>query len=233
MIFCTHNVIFANPMGKHATQGQKIAFLVYLEYVHCAEAARRAGLTSTVAKDLKERAGLLQVEHTKQGLSLPTYEEQVARKPGSEAKPKISIEEVTKLLEACTPNKKQRKKLWHQVVYKEGFFDLHCCTIEKKLCERGLRRRKSTKKLDLTDIQQAQRYEIALSRKDWGLEEWRRIIFSDEASIIVSAKHGQQNISRFTEERYYKDCIEQRYNNYSEAMFWECFTYNYKRQLTN
>ena len=50
MIFCTHNVIFANPMGKHATQGQKIAFLVHLEYVHCAEAARRAGLQAQLQR---------------------------------------------------------------------------------------------------------------------------------------------------------------------------------------
>ena len=51
-------------------------------------------------------------------------------------------------------------------------------------------------KLGLTDIQRAQRYEVILSRKDWGLAEWRMVIFLDEASIIVSAKRGQQNISR-------------------------------------
>lgn len=69
-----------------------------------------------------------------------------------------------------------------------------------------------------------------MSRKDWGLEEWRKVIFSDEASIIVSAKRGQQIISRVVgeEERYHPDCIERRYNNYSEAMFWACFTCDYK-----
>jgi hypothetical protein len=54
------------------------------------------------------------------------------------------------------------------------------------------------------------------------------VIFSDEASIIVSAKRGQQNISWYLDERYHPDCIEQRYNNYSEAMFWGCFTYDHK-----
>jgi hypothetical protein len=54
------------------------------------------------------------------------------------------------------------------------------------------------------------------------------VIFSDEASIIVSAKRGQQKISRFPSERYYPDCIERHFNNYSEAMFWGCFTYDYK-----
>jgi len=31
-------------MGKHATLAQKVAFLVHLEYVPCAEAARKADI---------------------------------------------------------------------------------------------------------------------------------------------------------------------------------------------
>jgi hypothetical protein len=143
----------------------------------------------------------------------------VTRKPGSGAKPKITEQEITTILDSYTTNKKQRKKLWHIIAKEEGFFDLHRRMIEKKLRERGLRRCKSTKKLGLTDIQKAQRYEIALSRKDWGLKEWRKVIFSDEASIIVSAKRGMQNISRFIDERYHPNYIERRYNNYMEAMF--------------
>ena len=30
------------------------------------------------------------------------------------------------------------------------------------------------------------------------------------------------------EERYHLDCIERRYNNYTEVMFWGYFTYDYK-----
>ena len=29
-------------------------------------------------------------------------------------------------------------------------------------------------------------------------------------------------------ERYHPDYIERQYNNYSEAMFWACFTYDHK-----
>lgn len=217
-------------MGKHASDIDKAAFLVHLQYVHQAEAARRAKLTKQTANNIKSRADAIKKEHEEQGLPPPTLEEQIACKPGSGRPSKISDNEVLELLEACTLNKKQRKKLWHIVAKEEGFFDLHRRTIEKKLRARGLRRCKSTKKLGLTDVQKAQRYEIALSRKDWGLEEWRKVIFSDEASIIVSIKRGQQKISRMVgeEERYHPDCIERRYNNYSEAMFWACFTYDYK-----
>ncbi|KAH6714497.1 hypothetical protein BKA61DRAFT_673819 [Leptodontidium sp. MPI-SDFR-AT-0119] len=155
---------------------------------------------------------------------------EIRQKAGSGAKPKISDEEITNLLEAYTLNKKQRKKLWHIVTTEEGLFDFYRSTIKKKLRARGLRRLKSTKKLSLTELQRRQQYEIALSRKDWGIKEWRKVIFLDEASIIVLAKRGIQRISRLEGdvERYHPNYIERRYNNYLEAMFWGCFTYDCK-----
>jgi hypothetical protein len=62
-------------MGKHATLAQKVAFLVHLEYAPCAEAARKAGIPSSTATDLKARAGALCVECSEAGLPLPSYEE--------------------------------------------------------------------------------------------------------------------------------------------------------------
>ncbi len=218
-------------MGKHASDIDKAVFLTHLLYVHQSEAARRAGLAKSTATDIKNASADVQIRYSEEGLPPPSIQEQVEqmkRKEGSGAKSVITDEEVIQLMEACTLNKTQRKKLWHIVAKEEGFFYVHRTTIENKLRARGLRRAKSTKKLGLTDIQRAQRLEVALSRKGWGLKEWRKVIFSDEASIIVSAKRGQQNISRLVDERYHKDCIERRYNNYTEAMFWGCFTYDYK-----
>lgn len=65
-------------MGKHATDVQKAAFLVHLQYVHLAEAARRAGLPKQTATNLKNRSAELQILHAEQGLPPPTLDEQVA-----------------------------------------------------------------------------------------------------------------------------------------------------------
>jgi len=215
-------------MAPQTTEIERAIFLTHLEYVSLPEAARKAGINRKTATNIKLRAANLEIEHIEAGLPPPTIQELIRRKEGSGAKPKISEAEVDEILAACTANKKQRKKLWHVVAHEEGFFDVTRRTIETKLRERGLRRCKSTKKLGLTDIQRAQRYEIALSRKDWGLAEWRKVIFSDEAAIVVSAARGMQRLSRFPDERYHKDCIDRRYNGYSEAMFWGCFTYDSK-----
>jgi hypothetical protein len=139
--------------------------------VHSTEAARRAGININTAKKIRTRVSAFLVECEEAGLPTPTIKEQVARKPGSGAKPQTSAQEITNLLKSCTLNKKQRKKLWHVVAKEDRFFDYHRRTIKKKLRERGLRRAKSTKKLGLMDIQEAQRYKVALSRKDLGLAE--------------------------------------------------------------
>jgi transposase len=98
-------------MGKHATKAQKVEFLTHCEYVTCAKAARKVGLSPSTAKDILKKVGKLCVEKAEQGLPSPCLAEQVARKPGSGAPSKISEEKVTRLLESCTLNKKQRA-LW-------------------------------------------------------------------------------------------------------------------------
>jgi hypothetical protein len=78
---------------------------------------------------------------------------------------------------------------------------------------------KPTKKLALIPIQEAIRYKIVLLQKDWILEDWKRVLFSDKASILVGEYRGRYKISRKPEEKYNPDCIEVRYNNYTEAIF--------------
>ncbi len=93
-------------MGKHATDVQKIKFLTHLQYVSCRKAAQKAGLAPTTGKNLKARAAVLEIEHHEKGLPPPTLEQQIARKEGSGAKPKLSEEDCVKTFEACTLSKK-------------------------------------------------------------------------------------------------------------------------------
>ena len=53
-------------MGKHASDIDKAAFLVHLQYVHQAEAVLRAGLKKQTASDLKIHAENLKREHEQQ-----------------------------------------------------------------------------------------------------------------------------------------------------------------------
>jgi hypothetical protein len=64
-------------MGKHATEAQKVGFLTHCEYVTCAKAARKDGLSPSTAKDILKKAGELCVEKAEQGLPSPSLAEQV------------------------------------------------------------------------------------------------------------------------------------------------------------
>ena len=58
-------------MGKHASDIDKAAFLVHLQYVHQAEAARRAGIPKQTASDLQKRVAALKIQHEANGLPPP------------------------------------------------------------------------------------------------------------------------------------------------------------------
>jgi hypothetical protein len=101
-------------MGKHASDLDKAVFLTHLYYVHTAKAARRAGLAKSTVTDIKNASAGIQIQHDKEGLPPPTIQEQVEqmrRKEGSGAKPNITDNEVIELMEACTLDKKSRRKL--------------------------------------------------------------------------------------------------------------------------
>lgn len=108
-------------MGREFWWGSLIKFLAYATNRWTDFNAARLRTT----KDIKKRARELCVEHAEQGLPPPTYQEQVTRKEGSGAIPKLSEADIERLLEACTIDKKARKKLWIQVAREEGFFNLH------------------------------------------------------------------------------------------------------------
>ncbi len=74
----------------------------------------------------------------------------------------------------------------------------------------------------------AARLQFALEHKDWTLEDWKNVIWSDETSVILGHRRGGLRVWRTSGERYDKTVIQQRWKKYSEFMFWGCFTYDRK-----
>jgi hypothetical protein len=92
----------------------KAVFLTHLLYVHQAEAVRKAGLAKQTVTNIKNAITDVQIRYYEEGLPEPSIQEQVEqlkRKEGSGAKPKITDNKVLGLLEACILNKSQYKKL--------------------------------------------------------------------------------------------------------------------------
>jgi transposase len=73
-----------------------------------------------------------------------------------------------------------------------------------------------------------ERLKWCLAYKDWTLEDWKRVIWSDETSVVLLHRRGGYRIWRKLDERFLKSCIRERWKGYSEFMFWGCFTYDSK-----
>lgn len=67
-------------------------------------------------------------------------------------------------------------------------------SILRMLKRRKFRPCKVTKKPGLTPAIKEARYQMALRFKDWTLEDWKNVIFSDETSVILGYQRGKVRV---------------------------------------
>src|SRR5580692_1396246 len=72
------------------------------------------------------------------------------------------------------------------------------------------------------------RLQFALDHQNWTLEDWKRVIWSDETSIVIGFRRGGYKVWCTPEERFTKSCIRPHWKGFSEFMFWGCFSYDKK-----
>jgi transposase len=92
----------------------------------------------------------------------------------------------------------------------------------------GLSKVKPTRKPGLNAVQRASRLVFCLDYKDWTIEDWKRVIWSDETSVILGHRRGAVRLWRSDTEAYERTCIRRRWKGYSEFMFWGCFSWDKK-----
>jgi hypothetical protein len=107
-------------------------------------------------------------------------------------------------------------------------FGVSRMTILRALLRLNYHRVKPTFKPGLTDRMRAARLAFALEHRDWTLDGWRRVIWTDETSVILGQRWGIEMVWRKPDEVVEKTCIRPRWPAYMEFMFWECFCYERK-----
>jgi transposase len=106
--------------------------------------------------------------------------------------------------------------------------DISATTIWRILKRHGYRKTKPTRKPGLTKTMKAERLAWCLAHQHWTLEDWKRVIWTDETSVVLNFRRGGYRIWRKADEAFVKSCIRERWKGYSEFMFWGCFTYDKK-----
>ena len=101
-------------------------------------------------------------------------------------------------------------------------------TIARCLKKMGYRKVKPTLKPGLTKEMRAARRQFAEAHKDWTLEDWKRVIWTDETAVMLRPWKGSYRIWRRPDERYEPSVIRRRYKKAMSFMFWGSFSYDKK-----
>lgn len=91
--------------------------------------------------------------------------------------------------------------------------------IRTALERENLARRIARRKFLLTDAHRAKRVEWAQSVKDWTIEDWRRVYWTDESSINVECPH-RDYVTRSPDETFHKECIGITFRHPLSCMIW-------------
>jgi transposase len=106
--------------------------------------------------------------------------------------------------------------------------DISATTVLRILKAVGFKKTKPTRKPGLTKKMRAERLQWCLAHQHWTLEDWKRVIWSDETSVVPLHRRGGYRIWRTKDERFVRSAIRERWKGYSEFMFWGCFSYDKK-----
>ncbi|RYC54361.1 hypothetical protein CHU98_g11851 [Xylaria longipes] len=101
-------------------------------------------------------------------------------------------------------------------------------TVWRILRTAGLKKTKPTRKPGLTKGMKSEQLAWCEAHKDWTLDDWKRVVWSDETSVVLGHRRGGYKVWRTPEERYLKSTTRERWKGYSEFMFWGCFSYDRK-----
>jgi transposase len=209
------------PVYDNATRAQ--ALTLKLVGFSNAEIESITGIKTSALNSLHRKAIARGFNPSESKKILDVHVEDGARS----GRPKKQTEElVTEVLSKVRRDRYAREKTCAQIATEVG--GVSDTTVWRILRASGFRKTKPTRKPALTEVMKKARLQFGLDHKDWTIEDWKKVIWSDETSVVIGFRRGGYRVWRTPEERFTKSCIRPRWKGYSEFMFWGCFSYDKK-----
>ena len=137
----------------------------------------------------------------------------------------VSKDDENAILTSIVSSGKAREKSTEVLGYENGWSASTCLRVLRNADFNSV---KPTTKPGLNAAQRKVRLEWCQSHADWTLEDWKRVIWSDETSVVLGQRRGSVRIWRRSYEAVEKSAIRSRWKGFSKFMFWGCFSYNQK-----
>ncbi|EED14496.1 transposable element Tc1 transposase, putative [Talaromyces stipitatus ATCC 10500] len=115
-------------------------------------------------------------------------------------------------------SKKNRRMPYHKVIRALNL-SVSPTTLAYTLRKRGYTRCKALRKPDLSPEHRRQRLIWALEHVNWTIEQWNKILWTDE-TWVTSECHTRIYVTRTTGEEYDDTCLRSRRQRYWGWMFW-------------
>lgn len=161
-------------------------------------------------------------------------------RPGNPATPKkkkgrpikLSSPIRCSLIQHATLNAENRRKPLRQIAYECGI-KAGDEALRKAFHLEGYGRRIARKKVLLKPETKAKRLLFALQHQNWTVEDWKRVIWTDECYVWLSGRHGRMYVTRKVgkEEEYLQDCIVPKFEKKHTVMIWGAIVGDRKSQL--
>jgi hypothetical protein len=97
-------------------------------------------------------------------------------------------------------------------------------TIARRLREHGYNSRVAVKKPFLKEEHERKRLVFAKKYQTWDVNQWKSVLFMDEAMFTLRAKLARK-IWRTKFEKYRKDCMVGTIKQDKRIKIWSCFCY--------
>lgn len=105
--------------------------------------------------------------------------------------------------------------------------------VRRIMAAAGYHRRKARTVFFLTADHRVQRLKWAKEHADWTEFEWSRVIWSDEAYVVVGDQAGQVFVTRRADEVYDDECVVEKFKQSSfRVMIWGCIMMDRKGPMT-
>jgi len=145
-------------------------------------------------------------------------------KPRPGCPKKVSICDIRQIIRYIRTNKStcrisltQLKRIFH--------FNVHEHTIRNALQKVGYHHRVARCRPYLNKCDRKRRLKFARKYKDWTVEQWASVLFSDEMAVkLFTERRSKDYVWRTVEEEFHPDCIDYvRHHKGTGLMFWAVF----------